>query len=191
MKQVIGITAAVLLSGATLMAQDARTPKGATEQRSGKAATHMSEQEFVPMMLQHHQDGIEMARIAEQKATSSEVKALARKIREGQERESREMKPFASQADTPRGTTGQAPHQPQHQAHMQASKQAIERVRTATGKAVDIAFLEEMAKHHEMAIRMTKETHFENARLRSMADKMVASQTKELEELKRTRQQIS
>ena len=129
------------LSGAPLMAQDARTPKAATEQRSGQAATHMSEKAFVPMMLQHHQDGIEMARIAEQKATSSEVKALARKIREGQERESREMKPFESQADTPRGTTGQAPHHAEHQAHMQASKKAIERVRSATGEAVDIAFL--------------------------------------------------
>ena len=192
MKRVIGVAAAMLLSGIGLMAQDARTQQqGAKEQRSGQAAAHMSETEFVPMMLQHHQDGIEMARIAEQKATSPEVKALARKIREGQERESREMKPFADEAATPRGTTGQAPHQAEHQAHMQESKKAIERVRSASGKAVDVAFLEEMAKHHEMAIQMTKETHFDNTRLKQMADKMVANQTKELGELKQTRERVS
>jgi uncharacterized protein (DUF305 family) len=157
-----------------------------------------------------------MARIAEQKATSREVKALARTIREGQEREAREMKPFAADATGPVGTSGRMPqghgehqpghqaqegdqaheqgdqaHQEKHQAHMQQSKQAIERVRAATGKAVDLAFLEEMAKHHEMAIEMTRETRFDTARLKQMAEKMSENQRRELEQLLRTRQRVS
>jgi hypothetical protein len=101
-------------------------------------AMQMSEKEFVTMMLQHHQDGIEMARIAEQKATTADVKSLAKKIREGQAREAQEMKPFAEgTAATPQGTSGQQhqAHAAEHQAHMQESKNAIERVRKASGKA--------------------------------------------------------
>jgi uncharacterized protein (DUF305 family) len=158
------------------------------------SAMQMSEKEFVSMMLQHHQDGIEMARIAEEKATTADVKALAKRIREGQAREAQEMKPFADgTAATPRGTSGQQhqAHAAEHQAHMQESKNAIERVRTASGKAVDQAFLDEMAKHHQMAIQMTAHTKFETARLKQMADTMVASQTREIDELKRTRLRIS
>jgi uncharacterized protein (DUF305 family) len=157
-------------------------------------AMQMSEKEFVTMMLQHHQDGIEMARIAEQKATTADVKSLAKKIREGHPREAQEMKPFAEgTAATPQGTSGQQhqAHAAEHQAHMQESKNAIERVRKASGKAVDQAFLDEMAKHHQMAIQMTQQTKFETARLKQMADKMVANQTKEIDERKRTRQRVS
>jgi uncharacterized protein (DUF305 family) len=193
MKRVTGVAAMALLSSVALAAQttDKTHQQGSAEHRTGQAAAHMSEKDFVPMMLQHHEDGIEMARIAEQKATSPAVKALARKIREGQERESHEMKPFAGRTDTPRGTTGQGGHQAEHEQHMQESKKAIERIRAATGKAVDVAFLDEMTKHHEMAIRMTNETHFDTAKLKQMAEKMKANQTKEIGELKRTRQQVS
>jgi uncharacterized protein (DUF305 family) len=158
------------------------------------SAMQMSEKEFVSMMLQHHQDGIEMARIAEEKATTADVKALAKRIREGQAREAQEMKPFAEgTAATPQGTSGQQhqAHAAEHQAHMRESKNAIERVRKASGKAVDQAFLDEMAKHHQMAIQMTQQTKFDTARLKQMADKMVANQTKEIDELKRTRQRVS
>ena len=88
-------------------------------------AMQMSGKEFVTMMLQHHQDGIEMARIAEQKATTADVKSLANKIREGQAREAQEMKPFAEgTAATPQGTSGQQhqAHAAEHQAHMQVEE---------------------------------------------------------------------
>ena len=74
---------------------------------------------------------------------------------------------------------------------MQESKNAIERVGKATGKAVDQTFLDEMAKHHQMAIQMTRSTRFETARLKEMADKMAANQVGEIDELKRTRQRVS
>lgn len=189
MTRFVAVVAASILSLAGVAASAQTT---AADKKP--AAMQMSEKDFVAMMLQHHQDGIEMSRIAEQKATSPEVKALAKKIREGQEREAREMKPFAgTTAATPRGTSGQQDHQAhaqQHQAHMEQSKKAIERVRNATGKAVDVAFLQEMAKHHEMAIQMTRDTRFDTTRLKQMADQMAANQTREIGELKRTRQRV-
>lgn len=189
--------AAVLTIASTAAARQTQTHQGhdapTAQQRDSAQAHRMDDAEFVAMMLQHHRDGIEMARVAEQKATNADVKALARKIREGQERESREMKPFAGRDATPTGTSGQ--HTAQggtHQAEQQAeSKKAIERVRAATGTQVDHAFIEEMTKHHQMAIQMTRNTQFQNSQLKQMADKMSANQTREIDELKRTHQRVS
>ena len=51
----------------------------------------MTDVDFVAMTIKHHQDGIEMARIEEKGGASNDVKALAGKIRQGQERELAEL----------------------------------------------------------------------------------------------------
>jgi uncharacterized protein (DUF305 family) len=151
------------------------------------AAAHMTDAQFVPMMLQHHQDGIEMAKIAEAKATNPQVKALATKIRQAQERESKELEQFRGTA-----AAGTAGHSDAHaDAMMEMSKKSIARVRDANGAEVDRAFLEEMAKHHEMAIDMVHSTQFKNTRLKQSANKMETSQKREVQELKSTRQKLS
>ena len=79
--------AAVLTVASSAAAQETQTHQGqgaSTQQRGAAQAHRMSDAEFVAMMLQHHRDGIKMARLAEEKATTAEVKTLARKIREGQ-----------------------------------------------------------------------------------------------------------
>ena len=128
-----------------------------------------------------------MARLAEQKSTTNDVKALARKIREGQERERSELQQFAKgRPETPAGTSGQ------HRADMKKdAKESLARIRRAAGREADWEFLDEMAKHHEMAIHMIRDTRFDNAKLKGMADKMAANQAREIEELKRMRQRVS
>ena len=141
----------------------------------------MTDAGFVHMMLKHHQDGIEMARIAEQKGASAAVKALATKIRSGQERDLPELKKHQTHV-------GQAPKSAEHQAHDQAMQKeaqgSMKRLQDATGTAVDHAFVEEMSKHHQMAIDMVEKTKFQNADLRKFAQNMAANQRKELAELK-------
>ena len=66
----------------------------------------------------------------------------------------------------------------QHQATMQ-------RLSAMSGETLDHGFLEEMSKHHQMAIQMTEKTKFKDAELRKLAQKMAASQTQELGELKK------
>jgi uncharacterized protein (DUF305 family) len=118
------------------------------------------------------------------------VKALARRIREGQEREAREMRAMAPKTAREPNATGTS-GQDHHGQMMAESKKAVERVRAATGTQADIAFLDEMARHHEMAIEMTKETRFDSPMLKRMAEKMTANQTRELDELKRARARVS
>ena len=200
MKTIVVAAVAILAVATGAAAQQTQSgqsqrPTSGSTQATHAGANHMNDAQFVAMMMQHHRDGIEMARIAEQKATTAEVKSLAREIREGQEREAQEMKPFAGGQAAPTGTSGQRPAQAgahgDHQAHMEQSKKAVERVRTATGTQVDHAFLEEMSKHHQMAIQMARDTQFQNAKLKQLADKMSANQAREVEELKRAHQRVS
>lgn len=158
------------------------------------AMPHMSDADFVQMMTKHHQDGIEMAKIAEQKAKTDRVKSLAAKVRTGQERELVELQSLGKDvAATARGTSGQV-QGGQHadmMSHMDMmSKQSNEKVEHASGKAVDAAFIDEMSKHHQMALDMIGHTTFKDAKLKQSADKMAASQKRELQELQQAKKAI-
>lgn len=150
-------------------------------------AGHLTEAQFVTMMTKHHQDGIEMAKREESGGASAEVKALAAKIRQSQERELSEMKPHSSHAAPASEMSGHAEHQKMEQ----QSQASMKRLESASGAALDRAFLEEMAKHHQMAIDMVGRTTFKNAEMRQMAQKMAAGQKQELGELKQLQKKAS
>jgi uncharacterized protein (DUF305 family) len=134
------------------------------------------------MMIKHHEQGIEMARQEEQRGSSASVKALAGKIRASQEKELAELKVHAEHHGGAKGTSGHAEHdkmmEPQGQTMMSGLK-------SQSGSALDHAFLEHMAKHHEMAIRMTEGAKLQDPELKKLAQKMVAGQRQELSELKK------
>lgn len=182
MRQQLSVTVAlaVLAAGVIAGAQTRQqTPTTAPHQQHSPApgaqhnmAMTMTDAQFVPMMIQHHRDGIEMARVAEQKAATAEVKALAAKIRAAQERDVPELQRFQKNST---GTTGTAGQDEAHAAMMREQSQiSIARVRDASGKDVDRAFLEEMASHHQMAIDMVHGTKFQNSALKQKAAKMAA-----------------
>ena len=52
------------------------------------------------------------------------------------------------------------------------------------GEAVDQAFLEEMARHHQMGIELIAGTRFRNGALRTLARNMEKEQQAEIRELK-------
>lgn len=81
---------------------------GAGQQQMMKGMMGMTDAMFVPMMIRHHQQGIEMARLEEERGSSSSVKTLAAKIRQSQEKEPAELKAHAEH--TTMGTSGHAEH---------------------------------------------------------------------------------
>jgi len=140
----------------------------------------MSDADFVHMMTKHHQGGIEMSKLEESTGSSSAVKALASKIRQGQEREVVEMASWTKR----HGGTPSADAKT-HDAMMQKEHQAtMAKLNAASGNALDGLFASEMAKHHEMAIQMIDTAALKDPELRKMAEKMKAGQTAELKELK-------
>jgi uncharacterized protein (DUF305 family) len=62
------------------------------EKMSQMKMTGDVDHDFATMMMMHHQGGVEMADIELAKGASPEMKAMARKIKESQEREIKEFK---------------------------------------------------------------------------------------------------
>ncbi|WP_291988628.1 DUF305 domain-containing protein [Luteitalea sp.] len=163
-----------------------QTPAGtghAKHAQTSKSQDHstMTDAEFVAMTIKHHQDGIEMAGIEEKGGASNDVKALAARIRQGQERELAELQKH-QKSSANAGSGGHAMHMKEMEAD---SQRAMTRLRSAPGSALDHAFADEMAKHHQQAIDMVGRTKFTDTELRAMAQKMAASQKQELGELKK------
>lgn len=172
------ITIAGIASGVNAQKPDAAT--GAQHEQMMKGMMGMTDAMFVPMMIQHHQHGIEMARIEEERGSSASVKALAAKIRQSQEKELAELKAHAEHAA--KGTSGHAEHDKMME---QQSQAMMTKLKSASGAALDHAFLEQMAKHHEGAIAMTEGAKLEDPELKKLAQKMLTGQRQELAELKK------
>jgi uncharacterized protein (DUF305 family) len=145
-----------------------------------KGMMGMTDAMFVPMMIRHHQHGIEMARLEEERGSSASVKALAARIRQSQEKELAELKAHAEQA--PKGTSGDAAHD---EMMAQRSQSMMAKLKSASGADLDHAFLEQMAKHHEGAVTMTEGAKLQDPELKKLAQKMLTDQRQELAELRK------
>jgi uncharacterized protein (DUF305 family) len=163
-----------------------REPGAAEGQPAGTPDQHrmmqgMIDADFVPMMVAHHEQGIEMARLEEANGSSGEVKALAARIRQSQEREVAELVAHGSRVMGSRDPSARAQRD---QMMSRQGRDAMDRLRSVSGPALDKAFLQEMARHHQMAIHMAQMTTFQDGDLKTFSDRMVADQQRELEEMK-------
>ncbi len=137
--------------------------------------------EFAYLAAKHHRGGIEMTRLEESRGTSASVKALAAKIRQGQERDLPAFTAFGAKA-------AKTPMLVEHEKQMEKEHQAsMAKLKSATGAALDQVFAAEMIKHHQKMLGMIKQAHLTDGKLKAVADKMAAEQTRELEELKKVK----
>ena len=167
-----------LASGAH--AQKPEAAGGAQHEQMMKGMMGMTDAMFVPMMIKHHQHGIEMARLEEARGSAAAVKALATKIRQSQEKELAELKAHAEHVA--KGTSGQAEHGEMMDLQSQSM---MAKLKSASGATLDHAFLEQMAQHHEGAIAMAEGAKLQDPELKKLAQKMAAGQRQELGELKK------
>ena len=176
------LVAAITVAGVAggVHAQKPDAAPGSQHEQMMKGMMGMTDAMFVPMMIKHHQHGIEMARVEEERGSSASVKALATKIRQSQEKELAELKAHAEYAA--KGTSGHAEHDKMME---QQSQSMMTKLKSASGAALDHAFLEQMAKHHEGAITMTEGAKLQDPELKKLAQKMLAGQRQELAELKK------
>jgi uncharacterized protein (DUF305 family) len=148
----------------------------ARQQQDQQHMMQMSDQQFVPMMIRHHREGIEMARLVEEKGSSGEIKTLAGRIHE---RDIRELERLGQAAHSARQAD-------EHGKMMeQQSEATMQRLRSASGPQLDQAFVDEMIKHHQAAIRMAEGAKLENPELKELSRKMVATQHEELTSLQK------
>lgn len=148
---------------------------------------------FIDMMMMHHQEGIEMARLAEGKAQSAGVKAFAAKTAAAQEKDIQQLQWHRDNhyAGRPRmdhqQMTAHMASMPGHGGMKMDMEGDMAKLRAAAGREFDRLFLDTMSHHHQMAVDMSKEAakNAEHADIRELARKGAQAQQAEIAEMTR------
>jgi uncharacterized protein (DUF305 family) len=147
------------------------------------------------MMIPHHQQAVEMAEIAVDRAQNPEVKALAERIQGAQDPEIETMTRFleAWGADVPAddgmpGMTGMDHSGMDGMSEMSGmmTPEQMDQMRNATGAEFDTMFLEMMIVHHEGAIADSQRELAEgvNPQATDLANQIIAAQTAEIDQMR-------
>ncbi|MDX2296431.1 MULTISPECIES: DUF305 domain-containing protein [Streptomyces] len=139
--------------------------------------------DFAQGMIPHHRQAVMMADMAETRASSSDVKELAEKIKKAQEPEIATMSAWLTAwgEEVPQGMDGM------HDGHASSmpgmmNDQQMNDMQGASGKAFDTMFLTQMIKHHEGAITMAETEKEEGAYdpAKELADDIITAQKAEI-----------
>lgn len=136
-----------------------------------------ADQEFLRMMIDHHEGMVVMADTAVNKAATADVRSDATKMRTKQKDEQQKMQAMLraqySEDKMAMVTPGDA--------------SMVTMLAGASGAAFDRQFREHVIMHHEAGIKMIDQfsPRLTKAELKQMATKMKADQTKEIAELRR------
>ncbi|MFI9585929.1 DUF305 domain-containing protein [Streptomyces sp. NPDC052236] len=144
---------------------------------------------FAKEMIQHHRQAVDMAEMADTRASSSEVKELATKIKGAQDPEIKTMSGWLTSwgEDVPADMDGMEGHDMSSAMPGMMSSEDMDRMEKASGAAFDKMFLEMMIKHHEGAVEMAKseKTDGKYAAAKKLADDVIAAQTAEIDQMKK------
>ena len=148
---------------------------GANGEISPGASLSSADVMFAQMMIPHHQQAVAMGNLAETRASSPEVKALAASIKAEQAPEIALMKSWLKAAN--------APLQMDHSMVMAGllTDADMKALAEASGVEFDRLFLEGMIGHHEGAIEMARVVlDSNNAEVKGLAEAIVASQSTQI-----------
>jgi uncharacterized protein (DUF305 family) len=148
---------------------------------------------FIEMIIPHHQEAVEMADLALQKAKNPELKKLAAAIKTDQTKEIQQMKAWYKQwygteftANSMTGM-GMGMHHRMGQGSMHSGMMGMNMNLESLKNTSDFdkEFIRQMIPHHQMAVMMSrmalnKATH---SQLRDLAQVIIKSQTAEIQQM--------
>ena len=195
-------TLAAALAAALLLAGCGGTGSSGSADGSTAARDHNDDDvTFAQQMIPHHEQAVQMSRMAARAATSPEVKALAAKIEAAQGPEIETMQGWldhwgeSDDSDDSgghhmgddSGGMGGSDHMDGDDMPGMMSDAELSRLQGSRGAAFDSMFLTMMIAHHEGAIEMarTEQRRGKNADAVALAKKIEADQTAEIAEMKR------
>lgn len=198
MKKTLAVAAVLAATVLTLAAcgSDSDTGSDPTSRSSASTGSQNAEESFndadvtfAQQMIPHHQQAVQMAEMADGRASSPAVKELAEKIQGAQGPEIDTMTGWLeswgedvpmdmSHGDMGHGTTGS-----EMPGMMDADE--MRALEDATGAAWDQRFLEMMIEHHEGAIEMaeTEVEDGENPDAVALADTIITDQRAEIDHM--------
>lgn len=147
---------------------------------------------FAQLMISHHQQAVEMADLALERASGPDVKILAAQIKAAQDPEITQMKAWLSSWGAPeqmQGTTGSGgsmDHSGMSMGGMTSagmmSAEDTQELMDATGRDFDRMWLQMMIAHHQGALTMANGvlSTTSDAAVKQLAEAVVADQTDEI-----------
>ncbi len=148
------------------------------DQMKAMASTGNPDNDYAAMMKTHHMGAVEMAQVELAQGTDAELKQMAQKMLDAQQKEIAELNTFLSGHSAHGG--GESFHK-EAIASMNNMKMSMDH-----SGSVDKQFAEMMIHHHQGAIDMSKiylKSGAHEEKLMAMAKKIIADQEKEIKEL--------
>lgn len=153
---------------------------------SGGAQFNEADVTFAQQMIPHHEQAVEMATMAQEQASSTEVKQLAAKIEAAQGPEIDTMTGWLEDwgQEAPSDSMGGMDDSGSDMSGMMSDAE-MESMGAATGAEFDQMFLTMMIEHHTGAIEMakTEQQAGENPDAIALAEKIEADQTAEIAQM--------
>ncbi|MFF9148583.1 DUF305 domain-containing protein [Streptomyces sp. NPDC014861] len=136
---------------------------------------------FAQMMIPHHEQALEMAKLADGRAEDAGVKRIVAAVEQAQDPEIRKMRAWLKGWGRPESAGAG------HSMAGMMSEQDMKKLADAKGKDFDRAFAELMIAHHEGAVTMARDEQRDgrNAEARDLAGEVVRAQTSEITELRK------
>ena len=170
LKKVISYLSCVMVMGFQLSALGADT---SNNQGTG-------ESQFLENMIQHHKDGVKMAKMALEKGQSKEVKRVSQKIIKVQNNEISQLQSWKRKWYPEEKMNGDM-------AKMSMSKMDTSKMESMTGKAFDKSFLQLMVEHHEGAVAMAEgaSSDLKHKDVKKFAEMTIKNQNAEILKMKK------
>ncbi|MFC9841871.1 DUF305 domain-containing protein [Streptomyces sp. NPDC060223] len=161
---------------------------GPTATASAKPGEHNdADVSFATEMIQHHRQAIEMAGLADSRASAQQIKDLATKIKGAQAPEIKTMSGWLTSwgEAVPEDMSGME-HGTSSAMPGMMSDADMAKLEKASGADFDTMFLTMMVQHHEGAIEMakTEQANGMYGPAKQLADAVVTAQTAEIEQMK-------
>ncbi|WP_433498815.1 DUF305 domain-containing protein [Sphaerimonospora sp. CA-214678] len=173
-------------SAAHDMSSMSSTPPASSAPAPATTAADHNDQDvmFAQMMIPHHRQAVDMAKMAAKQASSPQVKELAGQIEAAQDPEIQTMSGWLTSWGMQVPSEDAMPMD--HGMPGMMSEQDMKKLEGLSGAAFDKAFLEMMIKHHEGAVVMAKDEQskgvYEPAK--QLADSIISSQSAEITKMK-------
>jgi uncharacterized protein (DUF305 family) len=166
------------LAGFFINNQSSNNYMGSMMQNSQNSKYSQNEVMFAAMMIPHHEQAVTMSNMALTNTTNPKVLDLAQRIKAGQEPEIIQMNTWLDGSYSMMDHSG-------HLMGGMLSDQDLEKLGTLKNKDFDEMFLTAMIEHHEGALQMTQMIlNSSNNEVKTLADNIINSQTKEIAEMK-------
>ena len=140
--------------------------------------------QFIDTMSAHHQNGIEMARMAESRAQHAELKPFARKIVDARESEIGQMKGWREQwyAGMPANVNKGMPGMEDYESYMS-------KLSAAAASEFDFLFINMMTLDHAGTVTMANEalSKADHPEIKKLANQIISEQREDLEQMSKWR----